>query len=220
MFEIARGPLVWIAAAVFLVGIALRIVELLLLTKKRERIPWPTHGIRSESRAERKLQPILAFRHSLIGKHPVMAIVAGIFHTSLFAAPIFAMGHTLLLRQAWGISLWSLSSPAVDTLTIIVMLGALFMLVRRLVVPRVRAVTGVNDFIFLFIAAAPYLTGFLAYHQWFDYRAILTLHMLAGELMLVAIPFTKLGHMIIFFFFRGLVGGEHSIMRGNRVWSA
>lgn len=220
MFELARGPLVWVAATVFLVGIALRIVELFLLTKKRERIQWPTHGITTDSRAERKLKPILAFRHSLIGKHPVMAIVSGIFHACLFAAPIFAMGHTLLLRQSWGISLWSLSSPVVDILNIIVLLGVLFMLVRRIAVPRVRAVSSVKDLLFLFIVAAPYLTGFLAYHQWFEYRAILILHMLAGELMLMAIPFTRLGHMVIFFFFRGLVGSEHSIVRGSRVWSA
>jgi nitrate reductase gamma subunit len=219
MLELALGPLVWIASIVFIAGMAFRIAELFLLTKKKERIPWPKYGIRTDSPAERKLKPILAFQHSLIGKHPVMAIVSGLFHTCLLAAPLCAMGHTLLLRQSWGMSLWSLSSSVVDILNVIVLLGVAFLLARRLAVRRVRAVSGTGDFLFLFIAAAPYLTGFLAYHQWFEYRTILTLHILAGELLLIAVPFTKLSHMLIFFF-RGFLQSEHNVMRGDRVWSA
>ena len=220
MYELARGPLLWLAVVVFIVGIAYRIFELFLLTKKKERISWPKRGIRVDSPEERKLRPIISFRHSLIGKHPVMAIVSGIFHLGLFGAPIFAKGHALLLRQSWGVSFWSLPSSLIDTFTVIVLLGVLFLFIRRATLPRMRAVSSINDFLFLFIAAAPYLTGFLAYHQWFEYRTIILIHMLAGELMLIAIPFTKLSHMVFFFFVRGFMGSEHSIARGDRVWSA
>lgn len=220
MYELARGPLLWFAAAVFIVGIVYRIIELFMLTEKRERIRWPTHGIRVDSPEERKLRLIISFQHSLIGKHPVMAIVSGVFHSCLFAAPIFAKGHALFLRQSWGISFWSLPISLTDALTVVVLLGVLFLLVRRTMVPRVRAVSSVYDFLFLLLTAAPYLTGFLAYHQLLPYRTIIILHMLAGELMLIAIPFTKLSHMVFFFFVRGFVGSEHSIARGDRVWSA
>jgi len=220
MYALARGPLLWLAASVFTVGIVYRIIELFMLTEKRERVAWPTHGIRVDSPEERKLRMIISLRHSFIGRHPVMAIVSGVFHSCLFAAPIFAQGHALLLRQSWGVSFWSLPSSLIDTLTVVVLLGVLFMLVRRAVIPRVRAVSSFNDFVFLFIAAAPYLTGFLAYHQWLPYKTMVTLHMLAGELMLIAIPFTKLSHMVFFFFVRGFVESEHSVARGDRVWSA
>lgn len=220
MYELARGPLLWLAVVVFVAGIAYRIAELFFLTKKKERVSWPKRGIRTDSPEERKLRPILSFQHSLIGKHPVMAIVSGVFHLCLFASPILAKGHAFLLRQSWGVSFWSLPSSLIDVLTVIVLLGVLFLFMRRAMLPRVRAVSSLNDFLFLFIAAAPYLTGFLAYHQWFEYRTVLTLHMLAGELMLIAIPFTKLSHMVFFFFVRGFMGSEHSIARGDRVWSA
>jgi len=210
----------WLAVVVFTAGIAYRIAELFLLTKKRERVPWPKRGIRVDSPEERKLRPIISFQHSLIGKHPVMAIVSGVFHLCLFGAPLFAKGHALLLRQSWGIHFWSLPSSLVDVLTVIVLLAVLFLFARRALLPRVRAVSGLHDFLLLSIAAAPYLTGFLAYHQWFEYRTVLTLHMLAGELMLIAIPFTKLSHMVFFFFVRGFMVSEHSIARGDRVWSA
>jgi len=220
LYDLARGPLLWVATVVFVVGIAYRIIELFLLTKKKETVDWPTRGIRVDSPAERKLKSTLSFRHSLIGKHPVMAIASGIFHTSLFAAPLFAAGHTLLLRQSWGISLWRLPSSLTDALTVVFLLGVLFMFVRRIAFAKMRAVSSFHDFLFLFVTAAPFLTGFLAYHQWFEYRTIIILHMLVGELMLIVIPFTKLSHMVFFFFVRGLIGSEHTVTRGGRVWAS
>jgi nitrate reductase gamma subunit len=48
---------------------------------------------------------------------------------------------------------------------------------------------------------------------------VITLHILAGELMLIVMPFTKLGHMVFFFFIRILIGNEYSFGKGKRVWS-
>jgi nitrate reductase gamma subunit len=219
IYQLARGPLLWLAAAVFVVGIIYRVVELFGLTRKRGAVAWPTRNVREDSPEERKLRPIIAFQHSLISTHPVMAVVSGLFHLCIFAAPLLAKGHSYLLREAWGISLWSLPNPATDVLTIIVLAGAVLLLARRAVVPRVRAVSSVEDYVLLLITVAPYLTGFLAYHQLLPYRTIIILHMLTGEAMLIAIPFTKLRHMVFFFFVRGLVESEHGVGRGGRVWS-
>ena len=70
----------------------------------------------------------------------------------------------------------------------------------------------------LLIAAAPFLTGYIAYHQWFNYDTVITLHILAGEVMLISIPFTKLGHMLFFFLYRFLIGNEYSFARGEKTW--
>lgn len=220
IYDLARGPLVWLAAAVFIVGIAWRLRELFRLTKKRERVVWPTRNVRTDSPAERKLRPILSFQHSLIGQHPVMAVVSGLFHLCLFASPLLARGHNLLLREAWGIAFVSLPDALTDVLTALVLIGVLFLLTRRLAVPRVRAVSGSADYVLLALVAAPYLTGFIAYHQWLPYRTIITLHMLTGEAMLMAIPFTKLMHLVFFFFARGFMESEHNVGRGGRVWSS
>jgi len=220
IYNLARGPFVWVAVLVFVVGIVYRLVELLRLTRKRERVLWPTRNVRADSPEERKLRPILSFQHSLIGKHPVMAVVSGLFHVGLFAGPLLAKGHNLLLRQSLGFSLWSLPLAATDALTALVLAGVLFLLVRRVAVPRVRAVSGVADYALLLLVAAPYLTGFIAYHQWLPYRAVITLHMLTGEAMLMAIPFSKLGHLVFFFFVRGFMESEHNVGRGDRVWSS
>ena len=209
----------WVAAIVFIVGIGYRIVQLFLLTKKKERAYCPANSVREDSPEERKLRAIIFLQNSLLGQHPVMAIVSFVFHACLFVIPILTLAHNLLLYESWGICFFSLPDRLIDILTVIVLLGALFFFIRRLVVPRVRAISTLNDHLVLFITAAPFLTGLMAYHQWMDYRTIITLHILTGQLMLIAIPFTKVGHMVFFFFARTLFGSEFSMWRGSREWS-
>ena len=224
MYELARGPLMWVATLIFIVGVIYRAIQLFMITKKKERTFCPAQPAGekdspSPSPEEQKLNLLLSFQNSLIGKNPIMAIVSVLFHSCLFIAPIFAVGHSLVLYESWGFSFLSLPDGLIDLLTIIFLSCAVFFLVRRMVLPRVQAISSPYDYLLLFITAAPFLTGFFAYHQWFDYKTIITLHILAGEAMLIAIPFTKLGHMVFFFFIRILLGSEYSFWRGNRTWS-
>lgn len=219
MYELARGPLMWAAAIIFLAGVVYRTIQMLLLTRKKERVLCPSRSIREESPEERKLKLLVSFQNSLIGKHPVMAIVSSVFHLCLFVAPLFAVGHSLVLYESWGVSFVSLPDGLIDVLTIVFLAGGVFFLVRRMVLPRVQALSTPYDYLLLFITVAPFLTGFFAYHQWFDYKTVITLHLLTGEAMLIAIPFSKLGHMVFFFFIRIFLGSEFSFWRGNRNWS-
>jgi len=161
---------------------------------------------------------IVAVKNSLLGTHPLMAIVSTLFHSLIFIVPLFLLGHNLLIYESWGLSLFSLPEWFADALTALFVLIGLFFLLRRMIVPQVRIISTAYDYLVLSITVAPFLTGFFAYHQWFDYRTVITIHMLVGELMLIAIPFTKIGHMIFFFFVRILIGSEYSFWRGSRVW--
>ncbi len=122
------------------------------------------------------------------------------------------------MYESWGLSLFSLPDWLCDTLTAIFILIGLFFLLRRLIVPQVRIISTAYDYLVLGITVAPFLTGFFAYHQWFDYKTVITIHMLVGELMLMVIPFTKIGHMVFFFFVRIFIGSEYSFGRGSREW--
>ena len=168
---------------------------------------------------EVKLEKIAKFENSVLFRHPVMTLVSAIFHVSVFVAPILLMGHNVLLHNAFGMSLPSIPDGLADFMTIVVLLCGMFFLVRRIAVPKVAAISSGYDYVVLLVAIMPFLTGFLAYHQLFDYKSIMTVHIVAGELMLIALPFTKVGHMVFFFFSRLSMSGEHSLGRGNRTWT-
>jgi len=223
VYELARGPLVWISVLIFVCGIAVRALQLFSLTRRKERLLCPARPAGTAPPAatdeEKKINLIVRFQNTLLGKNPVMAIVTVIFHSILFIAPLLALGHSLLMYESWGMALPSLPDGLIDVLTIILLACAFFFLVRRVVIPRVQSISSAYDYLVLFITAAPFLTGFFAYHQWFDYKTVITLHMLAGEAMLIAIPFSKIGHMVFFFFVRMLMGSEYSFWRGSRTWS-
>jgi nitrate reductase gamma subunit len=209
----------WIAAIVFIGGLGYRVVQMICLTKQKERAYCPTSGVREDSPEERKLRVIIFLQNTLLGQHPVMASVSLVFHACLVATPILTHAHNLLWRESWGVCFISIPDRVIDIMTGIVLLGVLFFLIRRLVVPRVRAISTLSDHLVLLITAVPFLTGLMAHHQWADYRTIITLHILAGQLMLIAIPFTKAGHMVFFIFARALLGSELSMWRGRRMWS-
>jgi nitrate reductase gamma subunit len=103
-------------------------------------------------------------------------------------------------------------------MTLIVVAGCGYFLCRRLVLPEAKFVTFVSDYVILAIVAAPFITGFLAYHQWFGYKIWLILHMLSGEIMLAAIPFTRLSHMLFFPLNRAYIGSEFGAVRHSRDW--
>ena len=138
MYELARGPLIWVAVIIFILGVFYRTIQLLLLTRKKERAFCPSRSIRENSPEERKYRTLISFQNSLIGKHPIMAIVSFIFHSCLFIAPLFAIGHSLVLYESWGVSFLSLPDGLIDILTILLLSCAVFFLVRRTVFPGCR----------------------------------------------------------------------------------
>lgn len=221
MYNFIEGPLVSLAFIIFFGGLIYQWLQFLKLTRKKDLIlpPYAIIERRVEKTTGQRIVDILAsFKGTLWKTDPLMMVVTSVFHVCLILTPIFASGHGMLLNQSWGFNFWSFPESFTDVLTIAVLICVVFFMMRRLFLVRVRAITSPYDYFVLLIAAVPFITGFLAYHKWFDYRITMTLHILSGEVMLVAIPFTKLGHMLFFFLYRFLVGGEYSFTWGGRVW--
>jgi nitrate reductase gamma subunit len=154
----------------------------------------------------------------VFGIHPAFSWTTLIFHVCLVITPLFVLTHNLLLDEALGISFFSWSEALTDSMTVVLLICGAYFLYRRFFVRKVRAITCLYDYLMLFIAVAPFLTGFMAYHQIYDYQTMVILHILTGELMLIAIPYTKFAHMIYFFLQRFFVANEYSFGKGNRTW--
>lgn len=224
MYELVRGPLVWISLIVFVLGTIVQILRFFSLSRKIgisphvPSLPPKKKGGQTNSLIDFVVGFLSETKNTVLAVHPVMITVSTIFHIGLVFIPLFLLGHNELIELTLGISLPSVAESTSDMLTIVVLACCAFFLYRRIFLARVRAITSFYDYLVLALATVPFLTGFLAYHQIFDYRTIMIIHMLSGELMLMAIPFTKLTHMIFFFLNRFLVVNEHTLGKGSRAW--
>ncbi len=206
LYELLRGPLLWLAFGVFFVGMVVRVALFYRLSKKKDGViyrffswKWLWLSI---------FHWIVPPLNKTFWKNPIVTIVGFIFHICLIVTPLFLLAHAVLWYESWEISWWSLSEQVADYMTLITIGSGLFLLVRRMILPHVRIVTTAGDYLLLTVTLAPFVTGYLAYHQYFDYQTVLILHMIFGELLLVIIPFTKLSHFLIFFFSRAVTGME------------
>jgi len=211
------GPLAWVAFIIFIGGCLWRLVNMLRMVNEKEKFIFTYMSWKYSLRSIfRWLTPFATVNWR---KHPVLTIVTFAFHLCLLVTPLFLLAHIILWSESWlGISYWSLSDGVADIMTLVVICACVFFLIRRLTLPEVQFVTSASDYVILAMVAAPFVTGFIAYHQWFNYQLFLILHIIAGEIMLAAIPFTRLSHMIFSPFTRAYMGSEFGGVRHARDW--
>ncbi len=215
LYNLVRGPLVWIAFIVFIGGSIYKIRKLVLLAKG-EKVVLPFINLKAT---------LLSLLHWLIPfasrnwriRWPI-TILTFLFHICLVFTPILLLSHNILVYESWGITWWTLPEGLADIMTLVVVITCIIFLLRRFFAPEVKFVTFDSDYLILAISFLPFLTGFLAYHQLLlQYKDMVILHMLFGEIMLIAIPFTRLGHMFYFFLTRSFMGSQFALWH-SRDW--
>ena len=216
VYNIVAGPLAWVAFILFFGGIFFRLVRLLVLARKTEKFIFTYMSLKYSLRSI--VHWIVPFATTNWRERPVLTVVTFVFHLGLLIVPIFLLSHVVLWDEAWNLSWGTLPDSLADVLTLVIIACCIFFLVRRLVRPEVQFVTDASDYLLLAIVAAPFVTGFLAYHQWLGSDWMTIVHMLSGEIMLAAIPFTRLSHMISSVLTRAYMGSEFGKVRHARDW--
>jgi nitrate reductase gamma subunit len=217
MYEFVTGPLAWFSFTVFFIGIIVRIVLYIRgLDWKADRVTYRVnvaYGVKGALRS-------IFFWLFPYGTHswrnnPWFTFWVFLMHVGLLLTPVFLLGHNVLLRERWGFSLWTLPEGVAEVLSILVIVAAVLLVLRRIALPEVRLITTAYDYLMLAIAVAPFFTGLLAFYRAPDYSFWLVLHIICGEIFLVAIPLTKLSHFILFFLSRAQLGMDYGIKRGG-----
>ncbi len=216
LYNFVTGPLAWAAFVVFIAGSLYRLINMLYLVNKKEKFIYTYMSFKYSFRSI--FHWIIPFATVNWKRHPVLTIVTFAFHICLIITPVFLLSHAILWDESWNISLWSLSDGVADIMALVVVGSCIFFLVRRIVSPEVQYVTSASDYAILAIVAAPFITGFIAYHQWVNYQFFMILHIISGEIMLVAIPFTRLSHMLFSPFTRAYMGSEFGGVRNAKDW--
>ncbi len=216
MYELVTGPFVWLAFGIFFIGLTVRAVLYIKgLDWALDRVTYSVNtsfGIKGAIRSI--VFWLFPYGTQSWRNNPFFTAFVFIMHLGLLLTPLFLRAHNIMLERAWGISLWSMPEALADGLTLVVIASALILALRRIAVPEVRIITTAYDYLLLLIAAAPFITGFLAYHQIGNYQFWLITHILCGEIFLIAIPLTKLSHFILFFLTRAQLGMDYGIKRG------
>lgn len=217
MYPIITGPVAWLAFGIFFIGCVLRGVQYVRgLHWQADRVAYREHyqhGIKGALRSI--FFWLLPFGTRSWRVNARFTVIFFAFHIGLIVTPVFLQAHHIILKQRWGFGFWTISDATADILTMVTITAAGLIILRRLALPEVRILTTAYDYLVLLIAVAPFITGFFAYHQVAGPRFWMIAHILSGEIMLVAIPFTKLSHFVLFFMSRAQLGMDYGIKRGG-----
>ena len=229
--SLLMGPAFILAWVLFACGCAWRVTQFTRLTRMTQHAPAARIAAAVPRTADQAFllggQPWLARlfsryrrweRGTVLGTHPIVARMSLVFHLLLFLVPLLLPAHNNLVFKALGASLPSLPAPLLDLVTLVFLAMGGFFLARRIFVPRVRMLSTLADYLILLLVAAPFITAYAAHHHWLNYHALVVAHTIAGEALIAAIPFTKLGHMPFLVFSRFFTASEYSLKTASRRW--
>lgn len=217
MYQFITGPLLWLSFSIFFIGCLVHVVLYVKdLDSELDRVSYGSHiawGIKGALRS-------ICFWMTPYGTRswrlkPLYTVMFYLLHVGGVLAPLFLSAHAVILKSRWGVSIPTLPNVVADIFTIGVMVAVVAMLIRRCIRPEVRALTSCREIGTLVLAVAPFATGFIAYHQIGDSTFWTLAHILSGEMLLVAVPFTKLSHIVLFFCSRVQIGMDFGIKRGG-----
>lgn len=209
--EFAQGPLFALTFLIMILGLSRLVVVQVgsLASGKGRRLrnaPW------SKILAE-AASWVVPLKHLIPGTK-IFSTVSFLFHIGIIVLPLFLADHIALWEGLLGINLPVIGYTLADALTLFTLACVFVLLGFRTLSPRLRAMSTRMDYLLLLAVLLPVATGFMASHPSWNpvaWQSMFLLHLLSAELLFVLIPFTKLSHIVLFFFDR--ISGLHWQLR-------
>ncbi len=207
-----RGPAFDVALAILILGIMIRLFEILMLGRK--------HDL-SEARGETLLPGLRTVlsrtlpEAGSLKRSPFTVIGGYIWHIGFLICLFLFIPHIEMLNATLGINWPGLPNHIVDAVSAVTIVTLVAMLVDRLIHPVKRFLSGGEDYLVWVATFLPLLTGYLAYHRMINpYPLVLGLHILSVEFLMIIFPFTKLMHAITFLiarWYNGAIAGRRGV---------
>lgn len=215
LFLFLSGQGLLLAGLILIGGLAVRLALLVALARVRD--PMFRDHYRTRPALASILRWSLPWANRTSRSQPVFTLAGFTFHLGLIWMPLFIEAHNIIWEDLFGWRLPGLPEGAAEAWAWAAVLAGGYLLIRRLIRPEVRVITGPVDYLLLGLSLAPLITGLIAFNQWGDYNLWIVLHLLSAELLMIIIPFTKPAHMLLFFVGRALIGVEMG-RTGARSW--
>lgn len=205
----ARGPAFDIALVIFIGGIILRVVEIIILGRKKDMAPA------KGSPVAQGLKTIFTRsfpREGLVKFAPITYIGGYVFHLGFFVAFFFFAPHIALFTDAFGVSWPNAGRVIVESATALAVVALIGLFYSRIADPVRNALTTWDDYLVLILSALPLITGYIAVNKLIgDGTMMLAIHILSVEALMIAFPFTKLMHAVTFVmarYYNGTIQGR------------
>jgi len=212
LLDFVRGPGLQIAAAVFVLGMIYRMLHLILLGRKKN-LAAPRGSEWGPGLRTMWHRSLLS-----VGLTPrgYFILIAGyVFHLGFLITLLFLGQHIDLLRSALGLG-WPALPPGLITITAILTIAAMIaLLVHRFTDPVKRLISDYQDYLAWALTILPLLSGIMLKQGIaLDYQQMLIVHIVTVELLLIAIPYTKLVHIFTTFsarWYNGAISGYKGV---------
>jgi nitrate reductase gamma subunit len=212
VLRFARGPLFNVALLVFVAGMIFRLARVIMLGWSRDRVPSMGDkgvGVIKSYLKALAIWPFIPWVKGTFNRNPITYIAGGLFHLGLFAVILLGTAHVLVWKSLLGFAWPSLPLPIVDWLAAVAIVAMIALFINRLVNPVLKLITGPAEWMNWGVVFMPMVTGYImTHHLWFAYDVLFSLHMLAVDLLLIWIPFSRISHFVFYFFSRTVHGVE------------
>jgi nitrate reductase gamma subunit len=208
-----RGPALQIATVIFLLGVAVRFIEILMLGRQKNLAEARGSAVAGGLRTI--VTRSIPDRGTL--QRSTFNVVAGyIFHVGFFVVLLFFAPHILLFHEVLGLNWPALPTPVIDATTVVTIIALLAVLVHRLWHPVMRFLSRFQDYLAWLVTILPLVTGYLAFHRVgvASPPTLIAIHILSVELLMVVFPFTKLMHAFTLFmarYYNGAIAGYKGV---------
>lgn len=200
--DFAKGPLFAITFMIMALGlmrhVLLQVYSLFISKGKRLRnAPW-------KKIIQETVTWAFPFKHLVKGTR-LFSVVSIIFHITVIIVSVFLIDHIVLWEGLLNLDLPAIGRGLADILTIITMVSIILLLGCRIFIGRLRAMSRPLDYVILIMVFLPFFFGYLAGHanvNPFSWNFAFLMHLLSAELLFVIIPFSKMAHIVLFFFDR------------------
>ncbi len=198
LLEFSRGPLFRLSFAIMILGLA-RIIILDIWSAREafkragdQAMPW---GLI----IRRSLEWFFPVKR-VFNNRPVYSLVSILFHIGLIITPIFLFAHMNLVENSIGLSWPTIPYGWAYALTGGTIIFGLMLFFGRVFSKSSSHVSRVQDYFWPLILLVPFVTGFLCAHGNVGpgaYQFFMLVHVLAGNLIFILIPFTKIAHCVL-----------------------
>jgi nitrate reductase gamma subunit len=207
-----RGPALQAASVIFVLGLAARVLGILVIGRKADLAEARGSAVAGGLRTivMRTFQDPGTWRRSSV------TLVAGfIFHIGLLVTILFYAPHILVIEEVFGVSWPGLPTTVIDATTVVTIIAMIAVLVHRLRHPVIRFLSRFQDYLVWFVTILPLVTGYLAFHRiGLTPTMLIAVHILSVELLMVVFPFTKLTHAVTLFmarYYNGSISGYRGV---------